>query len=119
MLGWFARLPFGIGFGTLRACLRLAMGLQRSGTASAGNGAAMRAAIVGVALANDADRRARLIAHLHDGPFGPRHLRALAHALDDSDTRRAPPYSAVAALLRNLLLFPVVIAHGLRRLIPF
>jgi ADP-ribosylglycohydrolase len=41
------RLPWGIGFGTLRACVRIAFGLRKSGVASAGNGAAMRAAIVG------------------------------------------------------------------------
>ena len=47
LLGWFLRLPWGIGLGTLRACLRIALGLRRSGVGSAGNGAAMRAAIVG------------------------------------------------------------------------
>lgn len=47
LLGWFLRLPWGIGFGTLRACVRIALGFRRSGVASAGNGAAMRAAIVG------------------------------------------------------------------------
>lgn len=47
LLGWFLRLPWGIGFGTLRACLRIALGFRRSGVSSAGNGAAMRAAIVG------------------------------------------------------------------------
>jgi ADP-ribosylglycohydrolase len=47
LLGWFLRLPWGIGLGTLRACLRIAVGLRRSGVSSAGNGAAMRAAVVG------------------------------------------------------------------------
>ncbi|MEZ4465124.1 MAG: hypothetical protein R3F43_11670 [bacterium] len=41
--GWFIRLPFGIGGATLRARLRLLVGLP-SGVHSAGNGAAMRAA---------------------------------------------------------------------------
>ena len=41
------RLPFGAGLATLRACGRIALGLWPSGVASAGNGAAMRAAIVG------------------------------------------------------------------------
>ncbi len=58
LLGWFLRLPWGIGFGTLRACLRIALGLRRSGVASAGNGAAMRAAIVGAVFA-DATRDER------------------------------------------------------------
>ena len=47
LLGWFARLPWGIGLGTLRACVRIAFGFRRSGVDSAGNGAAMRSAIVG------------------------------------------------------------------------
>ncbi|MFK7987178.1 MAG: ADP-ribosylglycohydrolase family protein [Sandaracinaceae bacterium] len=43
MVGWFLRLPFGIGWGTLRACVRMAIGWPRPGVGSAGNGAAMRA----------------------------------------------------------------------------
>jgi len=57
ILGWFLRLPWGIGFGTLRACLRIAAGFERSGVASAGNGAAMRAAIVGAFFFDDAVTR--------------------------------------------------------------
>ena len=53
LLGWFFRLPFGIGLATLRSCVRIALGLSRSGVNSAGNGAAMRAAVVGVAFADD------------------------------------------------------------------
>ena len=255
MLGWFARLPFGIGGATLRACLRLAIGLRRTGVSSAGNGAAMRAGILGAHLAHDTARRrrlgrafatvthtderavqtalyvaevsalctsaeppvnrrvlvararevvdhsqlieaidrvmdletrdvsldyaaddlgntgfvlrsialctfvflrfgdrpldaieaavsaggdtdthaaivggwvgalhgedtwpTRLVEHLHDGPFGPTHLRGLADALVN---RRPPPrFSWLAALLRNLALYPVVLAHGLSRLVP-
>jgi ADP-ribosylglycohydrolase len=47
LLAWFLRLPWGIGLGTLQSCLRIAIGLRASGVASAGNGAAMRAAILG------------------------------------------------------------------------
>src|SRR5579862_9817201 len=59
---------------------------------------------------------AHLVAEIHDGPFGPTHLRALAAALSDG----APPprYSWPGALLRNLALYPVVLAHGFRRLFP-
>lgn len=56
MRGWFLRLPFGIGLGTVRACLRLLMGMK-TGVNSAGNGAAMRAAIIGVYFADDKDKR--------------------------------------------------------------
>lgn len=54
---WFARLPFGIGLATLRACVKLWLGVARSGVDSAGNGAAMRAGIVGVVLGDAALRR--------------------------------------------------------------
>lgn len=57
MLGWFLRLPWGIGFGTLRACLKIGLGFRRTGVRSAGNGAAMRSAILGVALPDLAHRR--------------------------------------------------------------
>jgi ADP-ribosyl-[dinitrogen reductase] hydrolase len=65
---------------------------------------------------------ALLIAHIHDGPFGPSHLRALASCLNQLRNGTAcavPRYSATAALVRNLALYPVVLAHGFRRLVPW
>ena len=259
LLGWFCRVPWGAGRATLRACGRIALGFRRSGVASAGNGAAMRSAILGVffaerplarrewsracaavthtdpravegavyvaelaarasegtghdriacvaaatsilpagefrraidraaelareaasteaaaqvtgrtgyvvstlafatflylrygddpmrawaegiAAGGDTDTIAAilggwmganlgesrlpapLIAQIHDGPFGPTHLRALAGALtlaDDGVGRSPPRYSWLGALVRNVLLFPVILAHGFRRLIP-
>ncbi|NND97523.1 MAG: ADP-ribosylglycohydrolase family protein [Pirellulaceae bacterium] len=49
---WLAGLPAGTGRATARACIRLWMGIdwRRSGVWSAGNGPAMRAAIIGVAM---------------------------------------------------------------------
>jgi len=46
---WFIALPGGIGFATLRACLKLWLGIspRSSGVYSAGNGPAMRSAIFG------------------------------------------------------------------------
>jgi ADP-ribosylglycohydrolase len=261
LVGWFCRLPFGIGRATLLACVRIALGLGRSGVMSAGNGAAMRAAIVGTfflddplaresfgrriaevthrddravegalyvaelaaacaasaepatrstcqrdaqrilrhpelieaigravalaeqnsgtleaaaqcgtsgfvvhtvafatfvflrygddpqfalaeaisaggdtdsiaaivggwlgALHGESGLPADLIARIHDGPFGPIHLRALACALAEvrAGTACAPPrYSSIAALARNLALYPVVIGHGVRRCLPY
>ncbi len=51
--GWLLAIPAGIGFGTLRAILKLWIGFgpQRSGVRSAGNGPAMRAPILGVWMA--------------------------------------------------------------------
>ena len=49
---WLLGVPAGTGLATLRACLRLLCGIPsyRSGVFSAGNGPAMRAAILGVAV---------------------------------------------------------------------
>lgn len=57
LLGWFLRLPFGIGLATLRACVKIALGFRTSGVGSAGNGAAMRASIVGVFFRDDEAKR--------------------------------------------------------------
>jgi ADP-ribosyl-[dinitrogen reductase] hydrolase len=58
LLGWFLRLPWGLGLATLRACIRIGLGFREAGVVSAGNGAAMRAAVVGVFFAtDDAGRR--------------------------------------------------------------
>lgn len=261
LLGWFGRLPWGIGKATLRSCIRIGLGLRPSGVISAGNGAAMRAAIIGaffrerdddrerfgrdlaevthrdpravegalyvaelaaacarsplgtrpetcqaqarpcvtisefgdvidrarelalgrvsireaaeacgrsgfvlhsvslatfvflrygedpstalteiIAAGGDTDSNAAilggwlgalhgeaalpadLIGRIHDGPFGPSHLRALAECLTcirDGNPTRVPRFSAAAALARNLALFPVVLGHGFRRLLPF
>jgi ADP-ribosylglycohydrolase len=56
---WFLALPAGVGLGTARACLRLWLGVppDRSGVNSAGNGPAMRSAIIGANFADDAARR--------------------------------------------------------------
>ena len=60
---WLAALPAGVGLGTLRAILKLWVGVspQRSGVWSAGNGPAMRSAIIGVVLANDPERRREFV----------------------------------------------------------
>lgn len=52
---WVVGLPPGIGFATLRGALRLLFGVRpgQSGVPSAGNGPAMRAAIVGVCAKSD------------------------------------------------------------------
>ncbi len=259
LLGWFLRMPWGAGMATLRACSRIALGLPRSGVPSAGNGAAMRAAVIGVffhdrpqerhrfgralaevthldpravegallvaevaaalahcpageatldpvlaalnvvsepslreaiekaialartgtevdeaagqlgtsgyvvhtlsfaiycllrgdrdpltvlttaftaggdtdsigailggwlgALHGEAGLPHSLLDRVHDGPFGPTHLRALGSGLEQvrQGTVVTPPgYSPAAALARNLALYPVILAHGFRRLV--
>jgi len=60
---WFLGLPAGVGLATARACLRLWLGVppDRSGVHSAGNGAAMRSAILGAVFADDAGRRQEFV----------------------------------------------------------
>ena len=58
-----------------------------------------------------------LVTTLHDGPFGPAHLRALAADLAssrDGEITVHARYSWLRALVRNLTLYPVVLAHAVR-----
>ena len=59
---WVLGLPAGIGFATLRSVLKLWLGDSpgRSGVHSAGNGPAMRAAIIGAAV-SDGEKLSRLV----------------------------------------------------------
>lgn len=52
---WLLTAPAGIGFATLRACLKLLVGFAptQSGVFSAGNGPAMRSALLGVCAASE------------------------------------------------------------------
>jgi ADP-ribosyl-[dinitrogen reductase] hydrolase len=73
------------------------------------------------ALHGEAGLPTDLLGRIHDGPFGPTHLRAVAKALAGSraGARPAiPSYSRAAAFARNLALWPVILAHGFRRLLP-
>ncbi|HYF34814.1 MAG TPA: ADP-ribosylglycohydrolase family protein [Prosthecobacter sp.] len=60
---WFAALPPGIGLATAKACIRLWLGFgcTRSGVFSAGNGPAMRSAIIGAYFADDPFRRGEYV----------------------------------------------------------
>lgn len=56
---WLLALPAGVGLSTAKAILRLWLGFptSRAGVRSAGNGAAMRSAILGVVFPNDSEKR--------------------------------------------------------------
>jgi ADP-ribosylglycohydrolase len=56
---WFAGIPAGIGLATARSILKLWCGIPpaRSGVVSAGNGPTMRAPVIGVRFAHDAEVR--------------------------------------------------------------
>lgn len=60
---WFLALPFGIGMATLKAGLKLSIGVRppKSGVDSAGNGPAMRAPVIGWWFAEDPERVADFV----------------------------------------------------------
>jgi ADP-ribosylglycohydrolase len=60
---WLLCLPAGIGLATLRAIVKLWIGFppSRSGVFSAGNGPAMRSAVIGVFFEDDPDRLAAYV----------------------------------------------------------
>ncbi|MEQ1773094.1 MAG: ADP-ribosylglycohydrolase family protein [Burkholderiales bacterium] len=60
---WLLGLPAGIGFATLRSICKLWLGFpaRKSGVFSAGNGPAMRAALIGVCHGNDPARMRTLV----------------------------------------------------------
>lgn len=60
---WLLGLPAGVGLATLKATLRLWLGFspKHSGVKSAGNGPAMRSAIIGLYFADDVDRRREFV----------------------------------------------------------
>ena len=71
---WLLRLPAGVGLGTLRASVKLwcGFGPRRSGVARAGNGPAMRAALLGVVARDDAHLAALVAASTHPTHTDPR-----------------------------------------------
>ena len=108
--GWLLSLPAGIGFATLRAIGKLWLGFppNRSGVYSAGNGPAMRVAIIGAAFATDPNRRAAYIAAstrlTHTDPKALTGATAIAELaawiVRDRLTER-PALEAFVALLRS------------------
>jgi ADP-ribosylglycohydrolase len=60
---WLLSLPASVGYATLRATMRLWLGYpyHRSGVFSAGNGPAMRSAILGVCYGHDTERLRTLV----------------------------------------------------------
>jgi ADP-ribosyl-[dinitrogen reductase] hydrolase len=102
--GWLLGGPAAIGWGTLRSLVRLTLGVppHRSGVRSAGNGAAIRAPVLG-ACAPDLDAYVRASTRItHADP------RALAGALAIAIAARhamrgAPDRAAVLAELRSAI----------------
>lgn len=59
---WLLTLPFGIGFATLKSCIKLFIGIspRKSGVFSAGNGPAMRSSVIGVCFGNNREKMINL-----------------------------------------------------------
>lgn len=80
LVGWFWTVPPGVGMATARACLRLSVGLS-GGVRSAGNGAAMRAAAVGL-WPGEREALGRALARItHTDPRGVDGAVAVARAV--------------------------------------
>ncbi len=109
---WFLCLPAGIGLATLRASLKLCVGVSpdRSGVFSAGNGPAMRTAVIGAAV-EDLDLLRRLVRAAtritHTDPKAE--YGALAVALAARMASRETPVAGTrfAEELRHLLPVPL------------
>jgi ADP-ribosylglycohydrolase len=104
--GWFLTMPAGIGLATLRACLKLCVGFppRLSGVWSAGNGPAMRSALLGVTLGHDPERlRAFVRASTrltHTDLRAERGALLIALAAHLGANRNAEPVTAEAFLTR-------------------
>ncbi len=92
---WFFTLPAGVGKATARSCMRMCLGVRRPGVRSAGNGPAMRAAVLGAAIDDplllaELVRRSTELTHID-----PRAIQAsLAVALVARSFRKEQPPDA-------------------------
>lgn len=103
---WLLCLPAGIGLATLRSILRLWVGISptKSGVWSAGNGAAMRSAIIGVFHKSNPALRNQFVSAstrtTHSDPkadFGSQAIAALASVAD-----RRPTFESLRAVLQSV-----------------
>ena len=106
---WLLCLPAGIGLATLRSIVRLWLGLRPSGVFSAGNGPAMRSAIIGAYFATDAAaRRAHIEASTlltHTDPLalsGALAVAEIAARLTSGEWVARPAPEDLATVLRSL-----------------
>lgn len=106
---WLMALPAGVGLSTAKAVLRLWLGfpVTRSGVVSAGNGAAMRSAVVGVMFHADAAKRREMALAAcqvtHRGPHAEESalLVAEAAALAVKHASAADAFEALEPLIQS------------------
>lgn len=111
---WLLGVPAGVGFATLRACLRLWVGFppDRSGVRSAGNGPAMRSPLLGVvygsqpALLLELVERSTRVTHTTPEALAGALIVALAAHVGASGASITP--DAFADLIRSRLPAPTL-----------
>jgi len=92
---WFAMLPAATGLATARAIIKLWLGVspEKSGVWSAGNGPAMRSAVIGVFFASDHEKRSAFVKACtrltHTDPRAEVAAHAVAEAAALAATERA------------------------------
>jgi ADP-ribosylglycohydrolase len=108
---WLLGLPAGIGKATLRACVKLWLGFsgRRSGVFSAGNGPAMRSALLGICYGHDPARLRTLVRACtritHTDPkaeWGAYAVALAAHRAGRGPAIDCPPGAYLEALGRGL-----------------
>lgn len=106
---WLLGLPAGVGFATLRAIIKLWLGIspEKSGVFSAGNGPAMRSPVIGVAYGHDPEKLRQFVRAsteiTHSDPKAYYAALAVALAAYQSATEETPSAARFIATLRDLL----------------
>jgi ADP-ribosylglycohydrolase len=101
---WLLGLPAGVGFATLRSTLKLCLGVPpaRSGVFSAGNGPAMRSAIIGAFFFDNAPARAAFVSAAtrltHTDPRAETAAMAVAQAAAWGVLQEESPAHLIASL---------------------
>jgi ADP-ribosylglycohydrolase len=108
---WLLGCPFSIGKATLKACVKLWLGIspRSSGVWSAGNGPAMRAPIIGVCFGHETERMIALVRRstrmTHSDPRAEWGALAIARAayLAATSGERVPEPVAAAQFINEIL----------------
>jgi ADP-ribosyl-[dinitrogen reductase] hydrolase len=101
---WLAALPAGVGSATARAIFRLWLGVSpaRSGVGSAGNGPAMRSALLGVYFCDDGGQRRNFVRASTLITHGDPRAEIAAQAVAETAAWMVGPADDVDALLQLL-----------------
>jgi ADP-ribosyl-[dinitrogen reductase] hydrolase len=101
---WLVSVPAGVGFATLRAILKLWIGIspRSSGVMSAGNGAAMRSALLGAYFADDAGQRREFVRASTEITHRDPRAEVAALAVAETAAWMTKKHNDVAALVQLL-----------------